>query len=162
MHSFTNNTDKSHVVVPAPTISAKHPFMRLKRKRLGPIIDLKEVRRERAMAGAMEVEGKEEEDTPCPLAREEGKKDSYSQKMKHAASGSSSVLKRVRYTLYKISSKFLFLFSLVLLNMWAKRLLCYLCTWGKDWSSLSRRQSRLFNPLSSGKRIKMKRKLLLS
>lgn len=40
-------------MVPSPIIFAKDPFMRLKRKKLGLTTDLKEGRREEAMARAM-------------------------------------------------------------------------------------------------------------
>lgn len=71
-HSFANNSNRSHLeVMLDPTIFAKDPFMRLKRKRLGPAIDLKEVRRERVVAQAMEAE---EGERPCSLARKDEKR----------------------------------------------------------------------------------------
>lgn len=48
--------------------------MRLKRKRLGPTIDLKTGRREQVKGRAMGADEGEEEDTPPPLAQKKEKK----------------------------------------------------------------------------------------
>lgn len=51
LHRFTYNTDESFVeVVSVSTMFMRDPHMRLKRKRLGLVTDLKEGRRERALA----------------------------------------------------------------------------------------------------------------
>lgn len=47
------------------TIFAKEPNLRLKKKKLGPTVDLKEGMMEMAIEKAMEIEGEEEEDAPC-------------------------------------------------------------------------------------------------
>lgn len=45
LYNFTHNFVRSLLeVVPAPMILAKDPFMRLKRKKLGPTMDLKDGR----------------------------------------------------------------------------------------------------------------------
>lgn len=96
MNSFVNKLDRSPLeVVLAPTIFVKDSFMRLKRERLGPIVDLKEVRREQAVAWAMEAEEENEGDTPRAIARMEGKKTAALRKRKQAALGSSSSLKSI-------------------------------------------------------------------
>lgn len=69
MHEFTQNSDRSSLeVVAALAIFSKDPFMRLKRKNLGPTNDLNKGIRERAMAKDTKV-GEGEEDTLCTLAR---------------------------------------------------------------------------------------------
>lgn len=70
--------------------------MRLKRKRLGPTINLKEGRREGAVGQAMETEQEEEEDIPWPLAWKKGKKTAAPWKRKQAATDSLSPSKRAK------------------------------------------------------------------
>lgn len=54
---FLFNTDKTPLeVVAVPTIFMGDPFLSLKRKKMGPIIDLKEERRERALPQVAKVE----------------------------------------------------------------------------------------------------------
>lgn len=80
MHSFANNSDRSPLqVVLATKIFTKDSFMRLKRKRLGPTINLKEVRRERGVAPRRKGRGYTSpprreggEKYSCPLEEEAG------------------------------------------------------------------------------------------
>lgn len=72
-------------MVSTPLIFAKDPIIRLKRKKLGPTIHLKDGRREWAEAWAMESEEGDEEDTPRPTARRKGKKTSAPLKKKQFA-----------------------------------------------------------------------------
>lgn len=88
MHSFAHNSDKIPLeVVPAPTMFAKDLFMRLKRKKLGATIDLRQGRKEQVVARVREAE-EGEKDTPHPLTRK-GKKAVAPRKRKHAALSSS-------------------------------------------------------------------------
>lgn len=59
-------------MVPTPVIFTKARLMRLKMKRLGPIIDPKEGRRDWALERA--TEAKDEDDNPQPLTWKKGKK----------------------------------------------------------------------------------------
>lgn len=68
--------------------------MRMTKKKLGPIFDLKEGRREPAMARAVEAEGEEEEDIPHLVRK--ARKMVAPWKRKQATSGSSSTPKRQR------------------------------------------------------------------
>lgn len=100
MHRFTHDTDKSPLdMVLAPTIFVRDPHMRLKKKKLGPNMGLREERRERALARAVEAEGGEYKDTR-PLIRK-GKKMTIPRKRKKVAPGSTSTLKMIKVHLEK-------------------------------------------------------------
>lgn len=86
------------------TIFARDPLMRLKRKKLGPTVDLKVARRGLADTQAREAE-EAREGTPSALGQRKGKKTATSQKRK-LTSGASSVSKRE-----KVHSQSLFVFS---------------------------------------------------
>lgn len=74
MYSFVNNSDGSPLeVVLTPSLFTKDPFMRLKRKRLSPTIDLKMAGGNKSKHRPLEPR-REEEDTPHPLAWKKGKK----------------------------------------------------------------------------------------
>lgn len=106
MHNFTNNSDKSPLeVVPTPSIFSKDRLMRLKRERLGPIIDPKEGRREWPLAQA--TEAKDEDDNPRPLTWKKGKKIATPRKGKQAAPGFWSASKRAKEHFAKFHQYFL-------------------------------------------------------
>lgn len=67
MHRLPFNTDRTIMkLVLVSTIVMRDPFMRLKRKKLCPTMNPKEVQRAKALAWAAEAEegDKEEEETP--------------------------------------------------------------------------------------------------
>lgn len=63
LYCFTHNTDKSPIdVVPVPTIFMRGPHKWLKRKKMGPIVDLREGRREKVLERATKAKEKDEEE----------------------------------------------------------------------------------------------------
>lgn len=100
----------------APIIFFKDSLMRLKRKRLDPTVNLKEVRRGQAVEQSIEIEEEEEGDAPCPSHRRRGKRQLL-QKRKQVASGSSSSPKRAKVQFVKFQQHSLFyLFGLNMLK----------------------------------------------
>lgn len=117
--------------MPALTILAKYdPFMKLKRKKLGPIIDLKEDRREQAITHAMVAE----EDTSVS-SRRRGK----TCLLLEEEAGCANLLvypKEGKGTLRKIPLTISFLFFLVSLNRRAKACLLLILKVGEGSTTL--------------------------
>lgn len=107
MHNYINNHDWSAPeVVSTSSIFAMDPMMRLKRKRLGPTIDLKAGRRKLAEARAQEAE---EGVRKLPLEpwAEEGEEVFCPRKRKQLTLGSSTAPKRAKVSLQNFICIFL-------------------------------------------------------
>lgn len=97
-------------MVLTPTIFAKDPYMRLKKKKLGPNFDLREEKQELALAWAMEATGEEEEDVPClvqkrrKMAAPQKRKQVayYSQQGNGIPRGISSILPFINFSRYHL------------------------------------------------------------
>lgn len=79
----------------------RDPHMRLKRKRLGLAVDLREGRRMRALERVAEAEERDEEEEETPLIQLE-KKTAAPRKRKQAAPGSMSTPERTKVCSYKV------------------------------------------------------------
>lgn len=68
LNLFAFNTDRTLMkVVHVPNIFMRAPFMRLKRRKPGPTVDLKEGRRKMTLARAAKAEERDEEEEETPL-----------------------------------------------------------------------------------------------
>lgn len=127
--------------------------MHLKRKKLGPTVDLREGMKERALSQAIKAEegGKEEKKTP--LIRK-GKKTTALERGSMPLQALQLIPRRQRYILTRIQY-FLLLF-LMLLSVHAMLLYAGLCRWRKGLLPLRQEMGQLSPSCSSGTRRKRK------